>query len=165
MNLKNQRRMAAEMLKCGENRIWIDPDPDNMKKVADCITREDVRMVIRWGLIQAKQKKGKSTGRSKQAHAQKGKGRRRGPGSRKGGQYARTPRKREWIRLIRPVRMKLRELKDQGAIDNHTYRQFYMKAKGGMFKNKAHLITQLKLQGYLKDMPESAKAQVIQEAK
>ncbi len=154
MNLKNQRRMAAQILKCGENRVWIDPDPDNMKKVADCITREDVRMVIRWGLVQAKQKQGKSTGRSKAAHAQKKKGRRRGPGSRKGAEYARTPRKREWIRLIRPVRMKLRELKDQGAIDNRTYRQFYMKAKGGMFKNKAHLVTQLKLQGYLKDMPE-----------
>jgi large subunit ribosomal protein L19e len=154
MNLTNQRRMAAEILKCGENRVWIDPDPDNVKKVADCITREDVRMCIRWGLIQAKQKKGKSTGRSKALTAQKAKGRRRGPGSRKGGKYARTPRKREWIRLIRPVRMKLKELKDQGAIDNHVYRQFYMQAKGGMFKNKAHLITQLKLQGHLKDLPE-----------
>jgi len=164
MNLTNQRRMAAEILKCGQNRVWIDPDPDNMKKVADCITREDIRMCINWGLIQAKQKHGKSTGRSKQAHAQKRKGRRRGPGSRKGGENARTPRKREWIRLIRPVRMKLRELKAQGAIDNRTYREFYMKAKGGMFKNRAHLVTQLKLQGVLKDMPEPV-MQAKQEAK
>ena len=26
MNLRNQRRIAAEVLKCGENRVWIDPD-------------------------------------------------------------------------------------------------------------------------------------------
>ena len=165
MNLTNQRRMAAEILKCGENRVWIDPDPDNMKQVADCITRADVRLAINWGLIQAKQKQGKSTGRSKQTDAQKKKGRRRGPGSRKGGKYARTPRKREWIRLIRPVRMKLRELKDGGAIDNSTYRKFYMQAKGGMFKNKAHLITQLKIQGHLKDMPEPGEAPIVEEAK
>lgn len=27
MDLKNQKRMAAEVLKCGENRVWIDPWP------------------------------------------------------------------------------------------------------------------------------------------
>lgn len=164
MNLTNQRRMAAQILKCGENRVWIDPDPDNMKQVADCITRADIRLAINWGLIQAKQKQGKSTGRIKQALAQKKKGRQRGPGSRKGGKYARTPRKRAWIRRIRPLRIRLKELKEQGAIDNRTYRQFYMQAKGGMFKNKAHLITQLKLQGYLKEEPKPVQAQTTQEA-
>ena len=154
MNLTNQRRMAAQILKCGENRVWIDPDPDNMKQVADCITRADIKLAINWGLIQAKQKKGKSTGRIKKALAQKKKGRQRGPGSRKGGKNARTPHKREWIRRIRPLRIRLKELKTEGAIDNHTYRQFYMQAKGGMFKNKAHLITQLKLQGHLQDEPK-----------
>jgi len=97
MDLKNQKRMAAEILGCGENRVWIDPDPDNMKSVADCITRNDIRIAINWGLIRAKQKKGISSGRRKHQAAQKKKGRQRGPGSRKGAKYARTPRKREWI--------------------------------------------------------------------
>ncbi len=26
MDLKNQRRVASELLKCGENRVWIDPN-------------------------------------------------------------------------------------------------------------------------------------------
>ncbi|MFO7619270.1 MAG: 50S ribosomal protein L19e [Thermoplasmata archaeon] len=151
MNLTNQRRMAAQILGCGENRIWIDPDPDNIKQVADCITRNDVRLAINWGLIQAKQKKGISSGRRKQAAHQKEKGRQRGQGSRKGAKYARTPRKREWIRRIRPIRYRLKELKDAGVIDNHTYRVFYRQAKGGMFKSKAHLTTQLKIQGHITD--------------
>ena len=25
-DLRHQRRMAAEILKCGENRVWMDPD-------------------------------------------------------------------------------------------------------------------------------------------
>ena len=25
-DLRNQRRMAAEILKCGENRVWMNPD-------------------------------------------------------------------------------------------------------------------------------------------
>ena len=35
MDLKNQKRMAAEILKCGENRVWIDPD--KIEEVAECI--------------------------------------------------------------------------------------------------------------------------------
>ena len=26
MDLKNQRRIAGELLDCGVNRVWIDPD-------------------------------------------------------------------------------------------------------------------------------------------
>ena len=154
MNLTNQKRMAAEMLGCGENRVWIDPDPDNMKHVADCITRRDIRLAINWGLIQAKQKKGISSGRRKHQAAQKKKGRQRGPGSRKGAKYARTPRKREWIRKIRPIRYRLRELREEGVLDTRTYRKYYRQAKGNMFKSKAHLDTQLKIHGYLTDKPE-----------
>jgi len=143
--------MAAQILNCGENRVWIDPDPDNMKQVADCITRNDVRLAINWGLIQAKQKKGISSGRRMYAAHQKEKGRQRGQGSRKGAKFARTPRKRAWIRKIRPIRSRLKELKTTGIIDNKVYRTFYKQAKGGMFKNKAHLMTQLKIQGHIND--------------
>ena len=36
-DLRNQRRMAAEILKCGENRVWMNPD--RLDEVEDCITR------------------------------------------------------------------------------------------------------------------------------
>ena len=151
MDLKNQKRMAAELLNCGVNRVWIDPDPDNMKTVADAITRNDIRVMINWGLIKAKQKRGISSGRRKKQAAQKKKGRQRGPGSRKGAKYARTPKKRAWIRRIRPLRARLRELRADGVLDTRTYRKYYRQAKGGMFKSRAHLDTQLKIHGIIKE--------------
>ncbi len=54
------------------------------------------------------------------------------------------------MRSIRPIRQLLRELRDDGKIDRRTYRQFYLMAKGGMFKSKAHLEQQLRAEGRLK---------------
>ncbi len=149
MDLKNQRRMAADLLGCGANRVWIDPN--RIEDVADAITRNDVRVMINAGAIKAMQKKGISSGRRKYLAGQKKKGRQRGPGSRKGAKYARTPRKREWIRKIRSIRVRLKELREQGVLDSMTYRKYYRQAKGGMFKSRAHLDTQLKIHGILKE--------------
>jgi len=155
MNLKNQRRMAAELLGCGVNRVWIDPN--RLEDVADAITRNDIRVMINAGAIKAAQKKGISSGRRKYLAGQKKKGRQRGPGSRKGAKGARTPRKRQWIRRIRPIRARLKELREQGVLDSSTYRKYYRQAKGGMFKSTAHLDTQLKLHGHLTDDTPTAK--------
>lgn len=149
MDLKNQRRMAAEILGCGINRVWIDPN--RMEDVADAITRADVRTAIQSGTIRALPKKGISSGRKKYAQGQKKKGRRSGQGSRKGTSTARTPKKENWIQTIRPIRELLKELRDEGKITSSTYREFYMKSKGGMFKNKNHLLTQLKIEGHLEE--------------
>ncbi len=149
MNLKNQRRMAAEILKCGENRVWIHPD--YIEDVSEKITRSDIRQAIDQGLIQARQKKGISRSNIKKAKAQRSKGRRKGHGSRKGSKKARYPKKRRWIKTIRPMRERLRELRDEGKIDKRTYREFYRQSKGGVFKSKAHLEQQLRSQGLLKE--------------
>lgn len=155
MNLTNQRRMAAELLDCGANRVWIDPN--RLEDVADAITRNDIRVMINAGAIKAAQKKGISSGRRKYLAGQKKKGRQRGPGSRKGAKGARTPKKRQWIRRIRPIRIRLKELRQEGVLDPATYRRYYRQAKGGMFKSKAHLDTQLRIHGILKeeDLPQS----------
>ncbi len=149
MNLSNQRRMAAEVLKCGEQRIWIDPN--RMEDVADAITREDVKAVIRAGLIRKLPVKGQSRGRVRYRAQQKKKGRRRGQGSRKGASGARSPRKRRWIRTIRPLRAVLRELRDEGRLDPALYRKLYLRTKGGMYRSKAHLMQHLRTEGYLKE--------------
>ena len=47
MDLKNQKRMAAEILDCGYNRVWIDPN--RAEDVADAITRADIRTAIASG--------------------------------------------------------------------------------------------------------------------
>ena len=149
MDLKNQKRMAAEILKCGHTRVWIDPN--RIEDVADAITRADIRTAIESGTIRAKPQKGISRGRARYMAAQKAKGRRRGQGSRKGAQGARTPRKRRWIQTIRPIRVELAQLRDEGKITKKVYREFYMKAKGGMFKSRNNLLMHLKTAGYLKE--------------
>ena len=149
MDLKNQKRMAAEILKCGHTRVWIDPN--RIEDVADAITRADIRTAIESGTIRAKPQKGISRGRARYMAAQKAKGRRRGQGSRKGAQGARTPRKRRWIQTIRPIRVELAQLRDTGKITKKVYREFYMKAKGGMFKSRNNLLMHLKTAGYLKE--------------
>jgi large subunit ribosomal protein L19e len=149
MNLKNQRRVASQLLKCGENRVWIDPN--RQEDAADAITRGDVRTLIDSGAIVARQKTGVSRGRTNYRKAQRAKGRRRGHGSRRGTKGARKPSKEVWMQAIRPIRRKLKELRDTGKIDPATYREFYLKAKGGVFKSRPHLVSHLKAEGILKE--------------
>ena len=141
--------MASELLKCGVNRVWVDPN--RSEDVSDAITRADVRVLINSGTIVARQKKGVSRGRAEFEKAQKRKGRQSGHGSRRGRKGARKPSKERWMQAIRPIRRKLKELRDTGKIDPSTYRIYYLKAKGGVFKNKSHLVSHLKSEDILKE--------------
>ena len=147
MNLKYQRRMAADMLKCGVNRVWIHPN--HIEDVAEAVTREDMKALIHSRVIQKKQKKGISKARTRYIAAQKKKGKRKGHGSRKGAKNARMPKKRRWISTIRPIRKMLKELRDAGTISRKDYRRLYLLAKGGTFKSKSHLEHHMKAQGFL----------------
>lgn len=149
MDLKNQKRIAAQMLKCGESRVWIDPN--KTEDVADAITRSDVRTLISSGTVAARQKRGVSRGRANYLKTQKRKGRRSGQGSRKGRKHARKPSKERWQQTIRPIRRRLKELRDEGVIDTRTYRRYYLRAKGGVFKSRPHLDSHLRAEGILKE--------------
>jgi len=148
MNLASKKRIAADILDCGVNRVYIDPSA--MEDVYEAVTREDVRFLIDGGLIKAKQKKGISRGRARHAAKQKKKGKRIGPGSRKGSKYARLSKKQRWIRTIRPIRASLKEMRASGEIDASTYREFYLLSKGGIFKDKKHMRAHLESSGKLK---------------
>jgi len=152
-DLRNQRRMAASLLKCGVNRVWMDQD--RLDEIARAVTKDDIRVLIHGKAIVSRQKKGISKGRKKYAMEQKKKGRRRGQGSRKGAKFARFPRKRRWIQTIRPLRRFLRQLRDDGLIDATTYRMYYLKAKGGEFRNTRHLHTHLQSDGIIKEKEET----------
>ena|SRR3990172_9457849 len=143
MDLTMQRRMAAQILKAGYHRIWFDEG--DLEEIAGAVTREDVKRLINKGSIQKKQVSGTSRSRAKKIKEQKDKGRRSGQGSRKGTKNSKVPSKRKWIRTIRPLRNRLRELRDSGSIEEPAYRKTYKMAKGGAFKNKAYL------EGYLKE--------------
>ncbi len=126
MNISNQRKMAAKILKCGLDRVWIDPK--RVKDVSQAITRKDIRRLISSGVIKKLPKKG---------NAKNVKRKRRGPGSRKGNRADRH--KKRWMITIRALRRHLRKLKTSGKISNKIYRELYKKAKSGMFKSKAEL--------------------------
>ena len=137
MNLKPQKRMAAEILKCGENRVYFDPYL--IEDISLAITRDDIRNLIKQGIIQKKYKTGISKHRKNVRHEKKKKGRMRGLGKRKGKKYARTPKKRAWIKRIRPQRRELKKLRDRKLITAANYRKLYKNAKGGMFTSVSQL--------------------------
>jgi large subunit ribosomal protein L19e len=147
-DLRNQKRMAASLLKCGVNRVWMDHD--RIDEIAKAVTKDDIRILIRGKAIKSRQEKGISRGRKKFNAKQKKKGRRRGQGSRKGAKYARFPRKNQWIRTIRSLRTFLRSLRNEGKVSKSDYRKYYRKAKGGEFRSKHHLNTHLISDGVLK---------------
>lgn len=137
MSSKIQRRLAAEIMKVGESRVWIDPG--SREEISKAITRADIKGLIVRNVIQAKPKKGVSRSRAKELHAQRSKGRRRGHGRRKGARKARMPQKREWINKIRPLRRLLTVLKSKGKLTSQQYRSLYDKARGNFFRNRSHL--------------------------
>ncbi len=149
MDLSSKKRIAADLLGCGVNRVWIDPT--YVDDVYEAATRDDIRFLINAGVIKAKQKRGVSRGRARYIMMQKKKGKRRGPGSKKGSKYARLSKKERWMRTIRPIRKRLRELRDMGAIDRSTYRRYYNLAKGGVFKDTRHLEAHLRSSGKLNE--------------
>lgn len=151
-DLTNQRRMASLLLKCGEGRVWIDPA--SQEEVADAVTRADIRSAIKAGVIRAKAIRGTSRGRARQHAREVGKGRHSGPGSRRGTPSSRVPRKVRWMRRIRAQRDLLAELRANKRIAVAVYREFYRRAKGGMFRSRNHLLLNLRLAGHLP--PEGA---------
>lgn len=146
MKLDSQKRIASEILKCGVTRVRITPS----KEVEEALTREDIRVLIRKGMIKAVQKKGTSRTKARKLLAQKKKGRRRGTGKRKGKAGATTPSKRLWIKQIRAQRRLLRDLRDSGRLEVRQYRKLILMAKGGAFRSKKHLLFHIKEKDILK---------------
>ncbi len=149
-DLRNQRRMAAEILKCGVNRIWMDQD--RLDEIAKAVTKDDIRILINGKAIKPRPIVSISGGRKNYAAKQKEKGRRHGHGKRKGGKQARQPRKEHWIKTIRSIRKQLKSLRDEKKIAPSVYRKYYMKAKGGEFKSKHHLKTHMLSDGVIKEV-------------
>lgn len=142
MSLKSQRRLAAEILKVGRNRIWIDPE--RIDEVETAITREEIRKLIHERAIQSAPAKGVSRSRARILHEKKKKGLRKGPGKRS---KTKVSKKTAWIKKIRALRGRLRELKEGRIITESTYRRFYRMAGSGVFESIAELERHIKAKG------------------
>ena len=145
MSLKSQRRLAAEIMKVGENRVWIDPE--RIDYVEAAITREEIKKLIHEKVVQSLPEKGISRARARVLNAKRKKGLRRGPGGKSGPARSKITKKQAWINTIRPVRRRLRELKDSRAITESVYRKMYDMSESGAFQSKAELERYIRTHG------------------
>ncbi len=135
-DLSSQKRMAADVLGVGKNRVWIDPD--RADDVEGAITKQDIRNLVESGVIQKKDKTGQSRGRARKRAEQRKKGRQGGHGSRKGTKGARKNAE-DWPQKIRALRSTLKEMRDDGTLEPSEYRELYDMASGGFFRNTKHM--------------------------
>jgi len=140
--LNSQRRIAAQLLKIGRNRVWIDPE--RIEDVEAAMTRDEIRKLVHEGAIKSLPQKGISRGRARILHEKKKKGRRRGPGSRTGTSHARVSQKEAWMGKIRALRKRLKALKAKKTIPEDSYQRLYRLAGSGRFESVGDLERYLK---------------------
>ncbi|MBS3159644.1 50S ribosomal protein L19e [Candidatus Woesearchaeota archaeon] len=137
MNLRSQKRIASDLMNVGSARIWFDPE--NLDKIKEAITKEDIRNLIKENIVIIKQLHGTARTRARKIRIQKRKKQRKGKGSRKGKANARLSNKKRWMNKIRLLRNTFKEYKIKDLINHETYKLMRKKAKGGFFRSKRHV--------------------------
>lgn len=145
MSLKSQRRLAAQLLKVGTNRVWIDPN--RIEDVEVAITRSEIRKLIHEGAIRQLPAKGVSRSRARVLQGKKRQGLRRGPGTREGSSGAKVTKKDAWMLRIRALRRKLKEWRANRTVADNSYRQLYRVAGSGAFSSIADMERYAKTHG------------------
>ncbi len=139
MREERVRKIAAELLNCGNDRVWFDPE--QQEKVKSAMTKEDIRALIKEKVIKKRKQNFQSRGRARILREKRKKGRKRGKGKRKGTKKARSEKKESWMKNVRSQRKLLKQMKKEKpkAVEKLGYRRLYRMVKGGYFKGKKYL--------------------------
>ncbi len=143
MAIATIRRLAADILHVGENKIRISPD--SLKEAEGALTRVDVKGLIDKGVITKLKPQGRASTRKKE---------RRSTGKRRG---IMLEPKEAWMMKVRAQRRLLRTLTADGALKKGTKRSVYGKVKSGIFRNKRAMLIYLKDNGLVARDYEPAK--------
>jgi large subunit ribosomal protein L19e len=143
MTIQLTKRLAARMLKRGENAVRIKGSA--IADASKAITAEDVRALVKSGNVYAIPEKRNISMHGKTLKMKRMKGRKRGPGKKRGTYKARTGK--SYPQRVRGQRRVLKELKSDGTIDNQQFKRFYKLVKGGTFASKAQLLNSITSSG------------------
>tara|TARA_Y100000310_G_C20600576_1_gene772798 strand:- start:749 stop:1210 length:462 start_codon:yes stop_codon:yes gene_type:complete len=137
MKLHKRKRIVANLLGVGRNKISMDPE--QREEIEGALTRRDLNSLVKQKVITVKKTSKQSKSRLRAKLIQKRKGRVQNTGSRKGSKKARNPPKKLWITKIRLQRAYLSSLKEKELISKEDYQILRAKSKGGFFRSVRHL--------------------------
>ena len=116
-NLSLQKRLAASVLGCGKNKVWLDPN--EQLAIGNANSRHHIRRYLKDGLIIKKQVAIHSRARVRATQAARRLGRHTGTGKRLGTANARAPVKDQWVKRMRVLRRVLVKARKNKKIDRH----------------------------------------------
>ncbi|MEI7961588.1 MAG: 50S ribosomal protein L19e [archaeon] len=140
MEGKKAKELAARLLKVGKGRVYLEPK--EMAKVAEAMTKDDIRGLIAERIIKKRGSKEQSMGRNRVLQEKKSRGRRRGKGKRSATRKVRSEQKLRWIGRVRSQRETLKEMttKNPELVKELGYSKIYRRIKGNYFRGKRHLV-------------------------